>query len=433
MKKTLIGLVCLVVLGAGVFYGLSWHAALAAIPPPSPDTFSAQQIERGAMLAGIGNCASCHTVKGGAPFAGGLPIDTPFGTVYSSNITPAPGSGIGNWSEAAFKRALHEGVRRDGSHLFPVFPYTHFVHVTDDDVAALYAFLMTRAPVDVQSKANTLPFPLNQRILQAGWKWLYFDQTALVTDTSKTVDWNRGRYLAEGLAHCSSCHTPRNALGAEKKSAAYAGAPIDGWYSPPLTAANPAPLAWSEADIYAYLRTGSAKLHGVAIGPMAEVVHHSLALASDADIHALAVYFSSINGASLAASGTTDVGSLVAKVTAQSAQVHDLYNNHGAALYVAACASCHSNSDSQVSQKRPELGFSSTLLSPTPDNLLQVILFGVDRHDGMPGLMMPGYGAGLSDADVAQLASYLRSSRTALPPWENLEKSVAVLRHAQRP
>ncbi len=424
----LFGIVLAVLIVIGLI-GFSWHPAIATIAPPSASAFSSQQIAKGAMLAGIGNCASCHTVPGKAAFAGGLPLVTPFGTVYSSNITPDPQTGIGTWSLAAFQRALHEGVRQDGSNLFPALPYTHFIHVTDDDVTALYAYFMTRSPVQSVAIKNTLPFPLNLRILQSGWKWLYFDQTPLRADSAKSVDWNRGRYLAEGLAHCAACHTPRNFLGAEDKAQPYRGAEIDGWYAPALTKDNLSPVAWSESELTNYLRSGVSNLHGVATGPMADVIHHGLAVASDADIHALASYFADINGTAGVASSPVQADAVLNKVMAQSAQVANLYNNRGASLYVAACASCHTNSNGQASAVRPELGLSSSLQAPNPDNLVHVILDGIGRHDGVPGLIMPGFSAALSNQDIALLVAYLRSSRTTLQPWQDLDSKVAALRH----
>ncbi len=428
----LFGIVLILVLVIGVTV-FAWHPAIAEIAPPVASSFSSQQIAKGAILAGIGNCASCHTVQGHAAFAGGLPLVTPFGSVYSSNITPDPETGIGKWSLEAFQRALHEGVRQDGSNLFPTFPYTHFIHITDDDVTALYAYFMTRPAIKSTAIKNTIPFPLNIRALQSGWKWLYFDQIPLRTDSAKSVDWNRGRYLAEGLAHCAACHTPRNFLGAEDGSKAYSGAAIDGWYSPALTKANPSLVAWSESDLYAYLRTGFANLHGVATGPMADVVHHGLAVASDADIHALAIYFADINGTAAVTSSQVQVDAVLGKVMAQSARVSGLYNNRGASIYIAACASCHTNSNGQANVARPELGFSSTLLAPTPDNLVHVILDGIGRHEGMPDSMMPGFAASLSNDDITQLAAYLRSSKTAQQPWEELGSKVAALRQTRHP
>lgn len=433
MKKIFTGVAGLVLLLLVVVVGFSWPPALADVEQVQTSFFSAEQINKGAILAGIGNCAACHTVKGGGEFAGGLPIVTPFGRVYSSNITPDPETGIGRWSQEAFKRALHDGVRQDGANLFPTFPYTYFSHIKDDDISALYAYFMTRPPIQSVSIKNTLPFPLNIRALQTFWKWLYFDKSPLLPDVNKSEEWNRGRYLAEGAAHCAACHTPRNSLGGERKNASYAGATIDGWYSPALTSANPALVIWSESEIYAYLRYGKTQLHGVAIGPMAEVVHIGLAKATNADVHALAAYFSDLNGATQNAQNTLAIDAIVAKVTAQSSQVSNLYSDHGAALYVAACASCHSNSATSTNSSRPELGFSATLFAPDPTNFLQVILYGIDRKDGSSAMMMPGFETALTNTDIVQMAAYLRRSRTTQPPWLNLENDIATIRRAHQP
>lgn len=439
MKRILFGLLGLFILAGLGVVGSSWHFALAAIASPPASAFSAQLAEKGAALAGIGNCAACHTVKGGASYAGGSPLVTPFGSIYSTNITPDPDTGIGRWSQEAFKRAMHEGVRRDGAHLFPTFPYTHFSIVNDEDLTALYAYFMTRPAINAPPKQNTLPFPLNVRALQGGWKLLYFDKATQQTNASKSVDWNRGRYLAEGLAHCAACHTPRNKLGAEIKDSPYAGAKINGWFAPALTAANTAPLPWTESEIFAFLRSGATDLHGGAVGPMAEVVHDGLALAPDADIHALAAYFADMNGtagatgAAGAAGAAQGTDAALSKIMAKSAQVAGIYNDHGAVLYVGACASCHSNSDGKPIRARPELGLSGALSAPDPNNLLQLILHGIGKQERMPGMIMPGFASSLSDADIAQLAAYLRRSRTELPPWKGLEASIAALRKESQP
>jgi len=430
LTRKLFGLLGLIILAAVALYGWSWRPALAPITPPVFTAFAPQLVEKGAMLAGVGNCAACHTVKGGAPFAGGLGMATPFGTIYSSNITPDPDTGIGRWSQAAFKRAMREGVRRDGAHLFPAFPYNHFTLVSDADLTALYAYFMTRPGIIVTPKENTVPFPLSLRPLQAGWKLLFFDKGEYQTNAAKSVDWNRGRYLAEGLAHCAACHTPRNQLGAEIKGSPYLGAKIEGWFAPALTAANTAPLPWTEPELFAFLRSGATTLHGVASGPMAAVVHEGLALAPDADIHALANYFADMNGSTQAA---PQADATLTAVMARSASVAGQYNDHGATLYLAACASCHSNSGGKPAPLRPELGLNSALTAADPANLLQVVLRGVGRRDGAPGAMMPAFAAAMSDADIAQLAAYLRRSRTALPPWSDLEASVAAARRASRP
>lgn len=443
---SLVGLFVVITLGV---VGFSWRFALADIAPPPASAFSAQLVQKGQVLAGIGNCAACHTTKGGASYAGGLPIATPFGSIYSSNITPDPDTGIGRWSQDAFKRAMREGVRQDGAHLFPAFPYTHFTIINDEDLSALYAYLMTRPAVHALAQVNTIPFPLNIRALQAGWKLLYFDKKAYQTNVSQSVDWNRGRYLAEGIAHCAACHTPRNLLGAESTNSAYLGAQIDGWFAPALTAANTSPLPWTEAELFAYLRSGVTQFHGVASGPMSEVVHQGLTLSPDADIHALAAYFMNINGIAVATTKASsdaivakNLATNLTKIMSKSAQVGGLYTDRGANLYLAACAACHSNSNGIPIGIRPELGLNSALTAADPGNLLRVILAGAARREGdtlnagsgvvaiAPGSYMPGFAASLTNDDLVQLVSYLRRSRTDLPPWERLEASVVAARKA---
>ncbi|WP_395006452.1 cytochrome c [Undibacterium sp.] len=443
---SLVGLLLVLTLGVVGFY---WRFALAAVAPPPASAFSVQLVQKGQVLAGMGNCAACHTTKGGASYAGGLPMATPFGVIYSSNITPDPDTGIGRWSQDAFKRAMREGVRQDGAHLFPAFPYTHFTIINDEDLSALYAFLMTRPAVHALTPVNTIPFPLNIRSLQAGWKFLYFDKKPYQTNVAQSVDWNRGRYLAEGIAHCAACHTPRNFLGAEKKYSAYLGAQIDGWFAPALTAANTSPLPWTEAELFAYLRSGVSQFHGVASGPMSEVVHQGLALSPDADIHALATYFININGGPVTITSTASADAIVvttlAKIMGKSAQVSGFYTDRGANLYLAACASCHSNSNGIPTGVRPELGLNSALTATDPGNLLRVIFSGAARRTGgtvdaglggiaiAPGSYMPGFAASLTNDDLVQLASYLRRSRTDLPPWDGLEASVVAARKASTP
>lgn len=425
LRRLLLGLIVLLLVGAVGVYAMYWRPAIAAIAPPPAAAFSPQLIEQGARLAGMGNCAACHTLKGGADFAGGRGLDTPFGTIYATNITPDLQTGIGGWSQDTFKRAMREGVRQDGAHLFPVFPYTHFAKVSDEDLTSLYAYFMTRTAVHAEAKANTVPFPLNVRALQAGWKLLFFDKGLYRASAAKSPEWNRGAYLAEGLGHCAACHTPRNLAGAEIRNKPYLGAKIDGWFAPALTAANTSPLPWTEPELYALLRSGATTLHGTAAGPMSQVVHEGLSKMPDADIHAIAAYFADIDGA---AQSPVNTAAVQTRVLAASGQVASQYGDHGAALYLAACASCHTNSNGQASALRPELGFNSALTAADPTNLLQVIVHGVGRDEGAPGLMMPGFGASMSNRDIAELAHYLRRSRTTQPQWTNVDDTLAAVR-----
>ena len=228
--------------GLGAAFAVAWRPAIAAIDPPAPQSFAPDLIKRGRELAAIGNCNDCHTVRGGKNFAGGLPVPTPFGTIFSSNITPDAETGIGRWSEAAFRRAMRSGVNREGQHLYPTFPYDHFTNVSDEDDRALYAFLMTRQPVRAAARENQLSFPFNQRIAIAGWKLLFLRHDTYQPDSKQSAEWNRGAYLVEGLAHCGACHTPRNALGAERTRAAFAGGDVDDWHAYAINGQSPAPV-----------------------------------------------------------------------------------------------------------------------------------------------------------------------------------------------
>ena len=301
VKQSLIWVLAAAAVGTLAFFALAHRAEIQPVEPPAAASFSAELIARGEVLAAAGNCESCHTTKDGQHFAGGLGIGTPFGTIFTSNITPDPANGIGRWSGRAFARALHEGVARDGTHLYPAFPFDHFTRVTDDDVQALYAYLMTRPPANSVPPANTVPFPMDIRALQWGWKLLFFHPGVYRPDPAKSEAWNRGAYLSEGLAHCGACHSPRNGLGASKTgSYAYTGSTVDGWVAPALTAANTAPLPWTEEELYSFLRTGGTALHGVAAASMSEVIHIGLAKLPDADIKAIATYFADLNGADTA-------------------------------------------------------------------------------------------------------------------------------------
>jgi mono/diheme cytochrome c family protein len=425
LKRIVVGLAAIAVIGLGCFAALAWRKPIAPISPPPKSSFSPELIARGEVLAGAGYCATCHTVKGGKPYAGGYAMNTGFGTIYSTNITPDSDTGIGSWSEAAFRRAMHEGVARDGTHLFPAFPYDHFTKLTDADVSALYAYFMTREPARAVAPDNTIPFPLNIRALQAGWKLLFFRPGRYQSRADRGPEWNRGAYLAEGISHCGACHTPRNMLGAERSGRPFAGAVIDNWIAPPLTRENPSPAPWSEEELIAYLRNGISRLHGTAAGPMSPVVHDGLVKLPDSDVKALAIYFADVSEAGARMKETeTAVGEALAASPRGLGQHYD----PAARLYTAACASCHYNGDSAVNQLRPALALNSAVNLPDPTNLIHVMLDGISAPEGAPGIVMPGFASGFSDADIANIAAYLRATRTSRPPWPDLENKVAAIR-----
>lgn len=426
MKRLATVIAALLVLLLMAMLILAWESSIAQQAVPAENAFSPELIEKGEVIAGLGNCQSCHTVDPERPYAGGRAFPTPFGTLYATNITPHPDSGIGRWSEAAFIRAMREGVARDGSHLFPAFPYTHFTRVSDQDLQALYAYTMSLEPVDAQAPENDLTFPFNVRLLQAGWKLLFFEPGIKPPERNKSDDWNRGEYLAEGLAHCSACHTPRNTFGAENQAQDYDGAMVNNWYAPALSAGNSLPLAWTESELYTYLREGASTYHGVALGSMAEVVHQGLGVVDDSDIRALATYFSDITGAlpqdQTAAQASRRIGDAQRRSMEVRRDDRGLLN-HGEQLFSNGCAACHYNSMDDPSVLRPALSLNSALNADNPVNLIRATLRGVSNESGIQGVLMPGF-ASWSNADLAALFAFLRTTHADRPPWNDLEQRI---------
>ncbi len=249
--------------------------AIAPIQPPAHEAFDPADIKRGAELAALGDCAVCHTERNGRPFAGGRGVQTPFGTVYATNITPDPASGIGRWPLAAFSRAMRDGIDREGRHLYPVLPYPHFIPATDADIAAMYAFLMTRLPVNQTPRANDLSFPVNWRPLLAVWDLMFLKPGEWRPNPARSPELNRGAYLVDAIGHCGACHTPHNVLGAERSSRTLTGGDAEGWYAPALQADSPARDSWSADGLTTYLRAGLDSGHGAAKGPMTAVTRQA--------------------------------------------------------------------------------------------------------------------------------------------------------------
>jgi len=428
-KKIIIGGIISVLLagGAASAFAIIWRPAIAAIAPPKPESFGPVLVKRGRELAALGNCNDCHTVRGARNFAGGVPVPTPFGTVYSSNITPDPETGIGRWSEQAFLRAMRSGVDREGRHLYPTFPYDHFTNVSDDDDRALYAFLMTREPVRAGAPANQLSFPFNQRAVVAGWKLLFLRRDAYRPDPAKSAEWNRGAYLVEGLAHCSACHTPRNALGAERLNAVFAGGDVESWKAYAINAQSPSPVPWDADALYAYLRSGYHPDHGTARGPMAEVVSN-LSAVQASDVHAIAIYMADAFGAPSPERKRQGEAALAQAKSAPAAIAPA--NATGAAIYAAACANCHESGRS-VPYGGVNLGLSTAVSGPDPRNLANIVLAGVRPDEGERSSIMPGPPASMSDAQIATLLNYLRARFSTQPAWSHVERIVAEARRTQ--
>ena len=414
-------------LGLVGFFVVCWRPSIAPIERPNPTSFTAESVAKGEVLAAEGHCLSCHVRPGGQPFAGGYGVNTPFGIIYGSNITPDLKTGIGGWSLEVFTRAMREGVSRDGSHLFAAFPFNAYTELDDDDVRALYAYLMTRPAVSASVPPGTVPFPLNVRFLQGGWKLLCFRSGRYRPNPAKGQQWNRGAYLAQAVTDCGGCHTPRNAIGGEKLRDAYSGTVVDNWIAPPLTAANPSPIRWTQEELFNYLRIGVDPLHGAIAATMTPVVRDGLDLpvVPDSDIRAIAVYMSDINHVG-------DHESNAPAVTTQALQNSSIGSSDNydpdANIYASACLSCHYNTGTVPLAARPELGLNSALSLPEPTNFIQAVLRGVGSTDGARGLVMPSYASSLSDAELARLAAYLRRTHTTQPPWTDLENKVSAAR-----
>jgi mono/diheme cytochrome c family protein len=423
--------------GAIAAFAVVWRPAIPAIEPPAPQSFDPGLVKRGGDLAAIGNCSDCHTAKGGKTFAGGQPVPTPFGTIYSSNITPDPETGIGRWPEAAFRRAMRSGVDRDGQHLYPTFPYDHFTNVNDEDDRALYAFLMTRPAVRASIPANDLEFPFNQRFAVAGWKLLFLKIGTYKADSAQSAEWNRGAYLVEGLAHCGACHTPRNALGAEKASASFSGGDVDNWHAYAINAQSPSPLPWTADALFRYLRQGWDPDHGVARGPMAEVTAN-LSTVPENDVRAIALYMASVFGPPTpdrlgqANAVRADIRSPQAEPASAQGGVGKPVppDNPGASIYQAACATCHETAR-PLPYSGINLRLSTALSAPDPRNAANVILSGIRPVGGERGPIMPGFANSMTDDQIAALLNYLRGRFSTRPAWTGVERIVRDARHGE--
>lgn len=436
--RILLGLVIAVAVAFGAFYAWQWRGEL---PPTSASAhaFDPGIVAKGAGLAAIGNCAVCHTIAGGRPYAGGLPIETPFGVVYASNITPDRETGIGAWSEAAFRRAMREGVARDGTHLYPAFPYDHFTRLTDGDISALYAFLMTREAVNRRNEPARLDFPLGFRIFAAGWKLLFLDRGAWRNDPTQSAEWNRGAYLVEGLGHCGACHTPRNRLGAEDKTRRFAGGVGEGWRAPPLDATSPAPVPWTAAQLEAYLRDGFANEHGIAAGPMQPIVR-ALATAPAADVRAMAAYIATFEGPRDPDDRQRQKDAALALVQQRSTTVTALARAgsdpadaraDAATLFAGACAGCHHAGGGLPASRPVALALSSTVNAADPTNLLRIMLDGIHQPPGRRGPTMPGFSGALTDPQIVALAGYVRAHFSRRPPWTDVAAVLADVRRGE--
>jgi len=381
------------VLLCSAFAVVDGHAQSRAEP-------TAEDIARGKALTVAGDCAGCHTADPARPFAGGKRIDTPFGGIYAPNLTPDSETGLGAWSDDDFYRALRYGVARDGSRYYPAFPYPNFSKLTRQDIFAVRAYLATLTPVRNPPRTPELRFPFNYRFVMRGWNWLFFKPGILMPDQAKSAEWNRGRYLVEGVAHCGACHTPKNMFGAERRGRAqkFTGSLVQGMFAPRLDGAARSGLkSWSVDDITEYLQSGrNSKSHAGQV--MSEVVVNSTSKMSDADVRAIAVYLKAL-----------PAGVPEPPVTPPSpAQMAA-----GKKLYNSVCVACHEEDGSGAPRIYPPLPGNANLQSSDASSTLRIILDGAETvtTPRAPNKgSMPGYAAKMTDQEIADVTNFIRNS-----------------------
>jgi mono/diheme cytochrome c family protein len=380
-------------------------AGLTAAAAQQPASKDADLIAKGEYLARAGDCIACHTEREGKTFAGGLPMKTPFGTIYTSNITPDPQTGIGTWTSDQFYQMMHNGRFPDGGLVYPAMPFGSYTKVTRADSDAIYAYLRSVPPVKKPNKPHELRFPFDNRSLILGWRTLFFKEGAYKPDPGKSAEWNRGAYLVEGLGHCGMCHTPINALGGSSDSQAFEGGliPMQYWYAPSLTSNKEAGLGeWSIGEITQYLRTGISD-RGAVYGPMAEVVYNSLQYLNDDDIRAMAVYLKAL------AQGTPQDKASAPLPSAESS----LLLSFGKSIYDRECALCHGAQGLGAPPHYPPLAGNQSIQMSSAVNAIRMVLNG----GFPPGTMgnakpygMPPFAQRLSDDEVAAVVSYIRTA-----------------------
>lgn len=374
-------------------------SAFAVGTAGASDQQSFNTIERGRYIATAADCAACHTRPGGKPFAGGVALQTPFGTLVGSNITPDPEAGIGSWTDDEFVSALRNGTGRGGIRLYPAMPYPSYTKMTREDALAIRAYLQTIDLAPDKIKSNQLPFPFNIRSTMIVWNAINFTPGWLAPDPSNSAQWNRGRYLVDALGHCGACHTPKNIMGAEENSAYLQGSALQGWYAPNITDDTRTGIGgWSVKDIVAYLKTG-ANRYTLASGGMGEEVVNSSSRMTDDDLEAIAVYLLSLKP--------------TATQSPQSLDGRDARMVAGQAIYKDNCAGCHTDSGAGAPGLFPRLAGSAAVQSDDPTTLIRTVLFGskATATAGAPtGPAMPSFAWRLNDGETAALVAYIRNA-----------------------
>lgn len=407
MKRLLIVLGVLVLLAfvaAALFFFVP--AGLAPVRASAAQPSGRALIDKGRYLATAGDCVACHSVAGGKPFAGGLAFKLPFGTIYSSNITPDRKTGIGGWSAAEFVRAMRHGIRKDGQNLYPAFPYPSYAHLSTDDLLAIRAYLNTLAPQAVAIQPNALSFPFNQRRLMRAWNLLYLPRQPLQPDPQRSAEWNRGAYLVEGAGHCGECHTTRNLIYGYKAGHKFAGETAQGWKAYNITSDPKAGIgAWSVDEIASYLSTGYAQGRGAASGNMAEAIELSLSHLTAQDVHAMAVYLKTVPARGRGDGINPNPAPLAASTA--FAPGRDELHTAGRRLFEGACASCHAWNGEGLQTPYAALRATQSVNDPEATNVIQVILRGSHLTTAAGTVSMPSFGRAYSDGEIAALSNYV--------------------------
>jgi mono/diheme cytochrome c family protein len=437
-RIALLVIVAIVVAGIG---SLAWRAfspgplsfaggstvALADYHEANPtgvpaDLAKADAVTRGQYLAKAADCMVCHTAPGGEAFAGGLAFPLPFGTLYSTNITPDKDTGIGSYSDQDFLDAVQRGIRKDGARLYPAMPYTSYTFMSDADVLAIKAYLFGQPAVHRANQADTLRFPFNQRWTMTFWSWQFNPNTRFTPNATKSAEWNRGAYIAEALAHCGDCHTPRNLAFALDNSRKFAGADAAGWRAYNITADKGTGIgSWSDDEVFAYLADGHATGRGTASGPMGEAVDHSFSQMEPADIRALVTYLRSVP-----AVASSEPATIAPPAPESPKEGSALADALGRKVYEQACAGCHSWSGVSALSPFATISGSRAVNDPTATNVAQIVILGTQRST--PGAMsMPAFGSTFSDTEIAAVANYV-TGRFGAAPSKLTAKDVADLR-----
>lgn len=403
---------------------LTGDGAPAGVPA---ELANASLIERGQYLARAADCVACHSTEGGQPFAGGRPFVLPFGTMYSTNITPDKKTGIGDYSDADFLRAMHQGIARDGTRLYPAMPYAAYTYMTDADALAIKAYLFSLPPVAAPRQTNTLSFPFNQRWLMGMWSFFFNPDKRFEPNTERSAEWNRGAYLAEAMAHCGECHTPRSLAFSLDNRHKFAGAKQAGWVAYNISGDKESGIGdWSAEDIAHYIGSGHAAGRGTADGPMGEAVENSLRYLTPGDIAALTAYVASVPAVK---SHDQPPVKTAAAPADHNIGVSASVDPRGKEIYEGACVSCHGWSGASPILGYANLTGARAINDPTATNVVQIILAGSSRDSahGSGSLYMPEFGSAYSDTEVAAVANYV-TARFGSSPSNLTAANVADLR-----